>query len=149
MDNKLTDSQVESLIGHAKNAMRNAYAPYSKFKVGAAILSDSGNIYTGSNVENASYSLSICAERVALFSAVSSGERHFKSLALVTSSAEIQSCCGACLQVFTEFSNPEDPITIILSNLSGEFEIHLLNELFPIPFSSDWEGDVKKGTESK
>ena len=91
----------QQLIARAAEARQRAYAPYSGFPVGAALLGKSGRIYTGCNVENASYPLAICAERVALFKAVSEGEREFVAIAVVTASGA--SPCGACRQVLTEF----------------------------------------------
>jgi cytidine deaminase len=91
----------QQLIALATKARQNAYAPYSGFPVGAALLGRSGRVYTGCNVENASYSLTVCAERVALLKAVSEGERQFEAIAIVTASGATP--CGACRQVLTEF----------------------------------------------
>ena len=92
------------LIAAAKAAQRRAHAPYSKFRVGAALLTKSGKIYTGVNVENASYGLTICAERVAITKAVSEGHRQFRAIAVVAPSASL-SPCGACRQVLAEFGD--------------------------------------------
>jgi cytidine deaminase len=91
----------EELIAYAAQVRRQAYAPYSRYAVGAALLGRSGVVYTGCNVENASYSLTICAERAALFSAVSQGERDFQAIAVVTANGGAP--CGACRQVLAEF----------------------------------------------
>ena len=91
----------QELISQAAQAREHAYAPYSRYAVGAALLTRSGRVYTGCNVENASYSLTLCAERVALFKAVSEGEREFQAIAIVTSNGG--SPCGACRQVLAEF----------------------------------------------
>jgi cytidine deaminase len=91
----------QQLIALAAEARQSAYAPYSGFPVGAALLGKSGHVYTGCNVENASYSLTICAERVALFKAVSEGECEFEAIAIVTANGATP--CGACRQVLTEF----------------------------------------------
>lgn len=96
--------QFRKLLAAAKRAQRHAHAPYSKFRVGAALLTRSGKIYTGCNVENASYGLTVCAERVALTKAVSEGHRQFKAIAVVAPSAAL-SPCGACRQVLAEFGD--------------------------------------------
>ena len=97
----LTDKEQSTLIQAAREARRRAYAPYSKYAVGAAVLSASGRIYTGVNVENAAYPLTICAERAAIFKAISEGEREFTALAVVSSNGG--SPCGSCRQVMAEF----------------------------------------------
>jgi cytidine deaminase len=98
---KITDETRNSLIQSALEARRWAYAPYSRYKVGAALLTASGRVYDGVNVENAAYPNGICAERVAVFKAVSEGEREFSAIAVVTSNGG--SPCGACRQVLSEF----------------------------------------------
>lgn len=113
------------LIKRATEVKQNSYSPYSNYKVGAALLSNSGKIYLGTNVENASYGLSICAERSAVSSAVSAGERNFKAIAIVTDSEKLASPCGACRQVLIEF-NPE--MYVILSN-GKDFKITKVKEL--------------------
>ncbi len=97
----ITDSQRDELITRAREARKQAYAPYSQYPVGAAILGSSGRIYTGVNVENAAYPTSICAERTAVFKAVSEGERSFQAVAVVTENGG--SPCGSCRQVLSEF----------------------------------------------
>ncbi len=92
------------LIEAARAAMKNAYAPYSRFKVGAALQTDRGKIFTGCNVENASYGLTLCAERVALVRAVAEGARRFRSLAVASSGRKPVAPCGACLQMLSEFA---------------------------------------------
>lgn len=97
--------EIEELIKRAEGALGNAYAPYSNYRVGAAILCEDGSVYTGVNVENSSYGLTICAERVALFKAISDGKRNFKAIAIVADNASVSPFpCGACLQVLAEFS---------------------------------------------
>src|SRR5690625_5754686 len=106
------------LINQAKLARKKAYAPYSKFLVGAAILCQSGNIYSGCNIENSSYSLTCCAERVALFKAISAGEKNFISMAIIADTEHPISPCGACRQVMVEFI--KDDVPIYLTNLDDE-----------------------------
>jgi len=108
-------SNLEELVRAARAARRNAYAPYSHYAVGAAVLARSGKVYSGCNVENAAYPTSLCAERVAIFKAVSEGERELVALAVVTSNAG--SPCGACRQVFSEFA--EDDAIIVLATARG------------------------------
>ncbi len=102
---------LEKLVAEARRARQNAYAPYSHYAVGAAVLARSGKVYSGCNVENAAYPSSLCAERVAVFKAISEGERELIALAVVTSN--MGSPCGACRQVFSEFA--EDDSVIILA----------------------------------
>lgn len=128
----------EQLIQLARGARRRAYAPYSHFQVGAALLCASGRVYTGCNVENISYGLTICAERVALFKAVSEGEREFQSIAVVTANAS--SPCGACRQVLSEFA-PE--LEVIISRDDSEsYEVLSLRELLPRCFDSLGDASV-------
>lgn len=119
------------LIRRALEARKRAYAPHSGFAVGAALLTSSGRVYLGANVENASWGLSICAERVALFSAITTGERGFVKLAVVADTSEPVTPCGACRQVFREFS---DDLTIICANLRGELRTTNIRDLLPCPF---------------
>ncbi|MBL8438358.1 MAG: cytidine deaminase [Zoogloeaceae bacterium] len=118
------------LVEAAIEARKHAYAPYSNFPVGAAIRSANGRIYAGCNVENASFGLTMCAERIALFAALAGGERSFTNLALVGDAQEI-SPCGACRQVLAEFS-PD--LEIIMSNVAGSAVRAALSELLPAPF---------------
>jgi cytidine deaminase len=123
-------SEQEQLLNAAARARLNAYAPYSKFQVGAALLSDSGEIFTGCNVENASYGLTICAERAAVFKAVAEGQRSFQALALSLDGNA--SPCGACRQVLHEFA-PNLPI--LISDDSGQLTSQTtLNTLLPNAF---------------
>lgn len=122
---------IDKLIQAAKQASNFVYAPYSKFKVGAALLTKSGKIYSGANVENASYGLTVCAERVALFKAVSEGEKNFKALAIYTKTKDFTLPCGACRQVLAEF-NPNLPIIIV--NATGKTKKFSLAKLLPYPF---------------
>jgi cytidine deaminase len=124
--------QASELIQLAARARENAYAPYSKFKVGAALLAKSGRIYTGANVENASYGLTICAERAALFNAVSAGEREFTAIAIVTDRGV--SPCGACRQVLREFGQD---LRVIVADTQGHQREHTLGELLPDDFKPE------------
>lgn len=121
----------KKLIQEAKKARGNAYAPYSKFKVGAALLTKKDKVYTGANVENSSYGLSMCAERVALFGAVSSGEKEFSKLAIVADTKEPVTPCGACRQILLEFC---DDLEIISATIKGKVKRYTLKELYPFPF---------------
>ncbi len=121
----------QELLNAALSARERAYAPYSKFLVGAAVLAKSGKIYTGCNIENASYGLTVCAERNALFSAVGAGEREFTALCVVGDTEAPISPCGACRQVMTEFKVP----CIILANLKDDVKEYTLEELLPYGFS--------------
>ena len=121
----------QELLNAALSARERAYAPYSKFLVGAAVLAKSGKIYTGCNIENASYGLTVCAERNALFSAVGAGEREFTALCVVGDTEASISPCGACRQVMAEFK----VTCIILANLKGDVKEYTLEELLPYGFS--------------
>jgi len=125
-------AKQEELILAAKQARELAYAPYSHFRVGAALLGINGEIYTGCNVENASYCLTICAERVAVFKGVSQGCTDFQALALVTDSEIPASPCGACRQVLAEFS---PGLSVLMSNLKGKVVHTTLEKLLPDSFS--------------
>lgn len=124
---------IEKLINIAKKAKKFSYAPYSKYKVGAALITDKGKIYSGANVENASYGLTICAERAAVFTAVNDGARIIKAISLVSSSSALPVPCGACRQVLAEFSNKLDMLVIFV-NAKGEKIIKNLRELLPNAF---------------
>ncbi|MDD2211559.1 MAG: cytidine deaminase [Clostridia bacterium] len=123
---------IDELIAAAKRVRANAYAPYSHFQVGAALLGSDGRIYTGCNVENASYGLSVCAERTAVFQAVSQGLTSFQALALVADSEEPVSPCGACRQILAEFS-PEMPVLMV--NLKGKIVRSTVEKLLPSSFT--------------
>lgn len=123
------------LIAKAMKAREQAYAPYSHFTVGAALLARSGRVYTGCNVENASYGLSVCAERVAVFKAVSEGERDFEALAVVTEKGVTP--CGACRQVLMEFG---DDIQVIVADVTGRYQVLSLQELLPEAFTPEHLG---------
>lgn len=123
------------LMEESKIARENAYVPYSKFKVGAALLSKDGKVYHGCNIENAAYSMTNCAERTAVFKAVSEGVRDFGSLAVVADTEGPVSPCGACRQVIAEFCPPTMPVYLI--NLKGDVLETTVAELLPGAFSPE------------
>ncbi len=134
MDNK-------ELLVHAKSVLKNSYSPYSEFKVGAALLTAKGEVYTGCNVENASYGATICAERTAILKAVSDGERDFLKIAIVSESdnekfvdfaGDFTFPCGICVQVMTEFMKDAE---VILENKLGEIKVIKVKDLAPFSFS--------------
>ena len=130
---------IQNMTDTAMAARANSYAPYSGFKVGAALKGESGRIYTGCNVENSSYSMTICAERNAVFQAVAAGERHFRTIARVggrtDDEAESKPCvpCGACLQVLAEFCGGDFPVLLA----DG---VHKLSDFLPSQFRLDEKG---------
>jgi cytidine deaminase len=124
---------ADSLFSAALTARGNAYAPFSKFQVGAAIEDAAGVIYTGCNIENATYGLTICAERVALFKAISEGARQFRRAAVA--GVGLTPPCGACRQVLWEFCGD---IEIALVNIHGKVETHKLRDLLPRPFDASY-----------
>ena len=129
-----TDSARQALIDAARSAREHAHAPYSHFNVGAALRAKSGRIFTGCNVENATFGLTVCAERVAVWKAISEGERDgFDSVAVVTESDTLTPPCGACRQILWEFCGDAE---IILANLKGQVEVYRLSALFPKPFDA-------------
>lgn len=135
----ISDLICRELIGKAREAMQNAYAPYSDFKVGAALLAKSKKIYTGCNVENAAYSPTICAERTAFAKAVCEGERDFRAIAVLGGKGGVitdyQSPCGVCRQVMMEFCQPKQ-FYVILARSEEDYWIYDLEELFPMGFSA-------------
>ena len=124
----------KDLITAAAKVREKAHAPYSKFKVGAAVLSASGKIYTGCNVENASYGLTVCAERNAIAGMVAAGEKKLVALAVVTDRPKPTSPCGACRQVIAEFSPDAE---IVMANLKGAILVENLQHLLPAQFHKD------------
>ncbi len=123
---------AKELLKKADEAKKHAYAPYSNFRVGAALLSKSGKIYVGANIENAAYSVACCAERVALYSAVMSGERDFEAIAVTSDSDMITTPCGVCRQALFEFSPKMD---VISSNNALEYETKKLSAMLLGGFS--------------
>jgi len=137
---KLSPQLIKELFTVAARTMENSYSPYSKFKVGAALLAGSGKIYGGTNIENASYGLTNCAERTALFAAVAAGERDFEALAIVFNQKDLgplSTPCGACRQVLAEFCRPEMVIltAAISSGKAQRIVRKKLKDYYPFPFS--------------
>jgi len=128
----MTDQYIQKLINCATVAREKSYSPYSRFGVGAALLCEDGTIYEGCNIENASYGLTNCAERTAIFKAVSEGHTKFKALAVVADTEGPCSPCGACRQVISEFEIPY----IIMANLKGDYTVIELDELLPFRFGA-------------
>ena len=124
---------AKELMKIARKARQNAYAPYSHFAVGAALLAESGRVYTGCNIENASYGLTCCAERNAIFAAVGAGERRFKMLAVAADSPEPVAPCGACRQVIAEFGIP----LVVMGNLKEATKTMTAEELLPYGFGKE------------
>jgi cytidine deaminase len=130
-----TPNDWTDLIQAAIKAAEHAYAPYSNYRVGAALLTQEGHIYRGCNVENAAYGSSMCAERTAIFKAVSEGERTFQAIAVATQNGG--SPCGACRQVMREFA-PD--LTVIIADFAGKARVCRLAELLPDSFGPEWLG---------
>ncbi len=127
----MTASDAKALVAAARRARRHAHASFSEFKVGAALETADGTIITGCNIENATYGLTICAERVAMFKALSEGHRKFTRVAVVADTIAPTPPCGACRQILWEFGGDLD---VILANLRRETGRHSLSELLPLPF---------------
>lgn len=124
---------ADTLVDAARAARERAVAPYSRFKVGAALETADGTIVTGCNVENATYGLTVCAERVAVLKAVSDGHRDFRRVAVVADTQEPTPPCGPCRQILWEFCGD---IEVVLANLTEETGRHRLSDLFPLPFDA-------------
>lgn len=129
------------MLEAATSVLRNAYAPYSRYRVAAAVRASSGRVYRGVNVENASYGLTICAERVAIFSAVTEGERSIKEVLVLTERGEPAPPCGACLQVISEFG--DDDTVIYSVSLEGGRKVWRLRDLLPVRFGPSHLGVQK------
>ena len=127
----MTELEIQKLMDCAIKARENAYSPYSHFAVGAALLCEDGTLYEGCNIENASYGLTNCAERTAIFKAVSEGHIKFKALAVVADTEGPCAPCGACRQVMAEFKIP----LIIMGNLMGNIKMVTIEEVLPFSFS--------------
>jgi cytidine deaminase len=122
---------MDPLVEAALAARLNAFAPFSKFLVGAALEDNDGHIHTGCNVENATYGLTLCAERVAVFKAISEGARKFRRVVVAADTETLTPPCGACRQILWEFCGD---VEVVLVNLGGKTETCHLKELFPKPF---------------
>lgn len=127
------NARQKQLVGAARRARLRAFAPFSRFKVGAAVETRSGRIYTGCNIESATYGLTLCAERVAIFAAVAAGERRFRRLAIVAATTRLTPPCGACRQVIWELCGDSE---IILANLKGKTQVVRARALLPKPFDA-------------
>jgi len=123
--------ELRDLVRYAKQARRRAVAPFSRFKVGAALLTRAGEIVTGCNIENASYGLTLCAERTAVFKAISEGLRRFHAIAVVADSERVAAPCGPCRQILWEFCGD---IWVHMENLQGVRNTLRMSELLPLPF---------------
>lgn len=139
MDTKLSKDTLHALADAAVAAKKNSYSPYSHFKVGAAVLGEDGKIYTGTNIENSSYGLTVCAERNAIFKAAGEGQRNLLALAVCTDPIEGEdfgSPCGACRQVMTEFMDIEAPLLLVSAQKDGGHKIleKKLKDFMPYPF---------------
>jgi len=126
---------VDPLLAAALAARENAFAPFSKFKVGAALEDEGGRIHTGCNVENATYGLTVCAERVAVFKAISEGARQFRRVAVAADTDALTPPCGACRQILWEFCGDAD---VVLANLKGKVERYRMSALLPKPFDQSF-----------
>jgi cytidine deaminase len=126
---------MDPLLQAALDARENAHAPYSNFRVGAALEDDAGHIHTGCNIENATYGLTLCAERVAVFKAISEGVHKFKRIAVAADTATLTPPCGACRQILWEFCGD---VELTMINLQHKTEAIQLKDLFPRPFDASF-----------
>lgn len=137
---RMNHSQIQALIETAIKQLSYSYAPYSHFHVGAALFADNGKIYTGCNIENSSYSATICAERTAVFKAVSEGVKHFHAICIVGGKDGIITSytppCGVCRQVMIEFCDAEE-FEIILATDTKDYKIYKLKDLMPLGFGAE------------
>jgi len=129
----LSEEDSQSLIAAAQRARLQSVAPFSNFLVGAAVRTENGKVYTGCNIESASYGLTVCAERVAIWKALSEGERHFTELAVVADTDSLTPPCGTCRQIIWEFAKTA---SIIFANLKGESETFQIRDLLPRAFDA-------------
>ena len=123
----------KTLAKHAKAARKNSHSPYSQFKVGAALLTKSGKVYTGCNIEISSFALTICGERTGIFKAVSEGERKFQAIAVATNEDSFTAPCGACRQVIMDLAGNID---FIMMQKNGDIKVLKMGELLPYPFGA-------------
>jgi cytidine deaminase len=139
-----TPVSEQQLIEAATRARDCALARYSNFCVGAAIEADDGTVYTGCNIESAAYELTMCAERVTIWKALSEGARRFRRIAVVADTERLTPPCGACRQLIWEFCGD---VPVLLANLRGDTQTHQMSELLPHPFDADFLGET--GVEKK
>lgn len=132
---ELTQALRGELLAAAREAQASAYAPYSNFTVGAAALLSDGTIYRGCNIENASFGLTVCAERVALFNAISDGRMDIAAIAVVTNAPKLCKPCGACRQVIAEFSQADNPIMVLSATTDGQVTLEPITALLPDNFT--------------
>jgi cytidine deaminase len=137
----LTAEAFQPLIEAARNARTYAVAPFSNFLVGAAVRTESGKVYTGCNIESASYGLTVCAERVAIWKALSEGERNFTQIAVVADTESVTPPCGTCRQIIWEFARGAD---IVFANLEGQSEVFHIADLLPRAFDARFLKSTKK-----
>jgi cytidine deaminase len=126
---------MDSLMQAALDARAHAHAPFSKFRVGAAVEDEAGRIFTGCNIENATYGLTLCAERIAVFKAISEGARKFCRVAVAADTDALTPPCGACRQILWEFCGD---VEVVLVNLQGKTEVLRMSDLFPRPFDASF-----------
>jgi cytidine deaminase len=131
----MTDDERSVLIAAALKARDHAHAPFSRFRVGAALRAKSGRVFAGCNIENATFGLTLCAERVAVFKAISEGEREFDAVAVVADTDRLTPPCGACRQILWEFCPGAE---VVLSNLGGKIKVHRVSELLPDAFDASF-----------
>ncbi|MCA1605197.1 MAG: cytidine deaminase [Acidobacteria bacterium] len=137
----MSQESLQQLLETAKSARLQSIAPFSNFLVGAAVKSEDGKVYTGCNVESASYGLTVCAERVAIWKALSEGERQFTELAIVADTESLTPPCGTCRQIIWEFAKNA---TIMLGNLRGDTQIVSIKELLPRAFDARFLSNAAK-----
>ena len=142
----MSEESLQELVETATTARLRSIAPFSDFLVGAAVKTEEGKVYIGCNVESASYGLTVCAERVAIWKALSEGERHFTELAIVADTDTLTPPCGTCRQIIWEFAKNA---TIVLGNLHGETQIVSIRELLPRAFDARFLSAAKEAKQSK
>lgn len=133
----IPNNLIKRLIYEATKSRKKAYCPYSKFAVGASVLTSTGKIFTGCNVENASYGLTICAERNAIFKMVSEGEKNIEAICIVLDAKNYGAPCGACRQVIYEFKQKGKDIAVIMATTNGKYEIKNISDLLPYAFGPE------------
>lgn len=142
----MSEESLQELLETAKAARLRSMAPFSSFLVGAAVKTDEGKVFIGCNIESASYGLTVCAERVAIWKALSEGERNFTELAIVADTETLTPPCGTCRQIIWEFAKHA---TIVLGNLRGETQIVSIKELLPRAFDARFLTAAKEAREAK